>query len=225
MNIDSNFSDNNNTLIIHHYMDYLNLIIQKDIIDTNTIDSNNMAIIEYYKNRIIPESEYFDSYAYIKNMNENVIDNDYIYHFNKYMKMILSNEFRIEIINYNKTYDSIINFITTYYKERIKINSKYFDPYTYVNDSNKNMLVHFSEDEFEQTSDSSEDESEQTSDSSEDESDNDIKQLINKSNNLQKDEYLDEFNETVNNENILLYKKSKMYIERLEMFLDLNDYY
>jgi hypothetical protein len=225
MNIDSNFSDNNNTLIIHHYMDYLNLIIQKDIIDTNTIDSNNMAIIEYYKNRIIPESEYFDSYAYIKNMNENVIDNDYIYHFNKYMKMILSNEFRIEIINYNKTYDSIINFITTYYKERIKINSKYFDPYTYVNDSNKNMLVHFSEDESEQTSDSSEDESEQTSDSSEDESDNDIKQLINKSNNLQKDEYLDEFNETVNNENILLYKKSKMYIERLEMFLDLNDYY
>lgn len=204
MDIEEDNIENKMSLIENIY-NYVEDIINNKIefTDNTTKCSLEKIIKEYYTERNDYDSQYFDPYAYVNDMNEDILENDKInltelfVHFNSYLCKIIDGE-----ISEYESLESIYKLIKFYYNERILPESYYFDSYAFKNNLN-DILDELDISESEYESDSSEDEEEE----------DDI------------DPYLSMFINESNNDDILLYQKNNNFVSKLEHFLSLNKYY
>ena len=221
---------NKKILLIEDFSEYLeNIISDIDKYDDFTIESIKTIIIEYYSDRIDMNSEYFDPYAYVNDMNGDILDNyncekTLFIHFNSYLNKVIDGD-----IMENYTLDSLYKILKFYYYERIIPETHYFDNNAFIKNLNSALddigVSDFSD--YESYSESSEEDNrdennqeDNLSESSEDESNN-----TNQKKDIEIDPYISQFLSKSKNEDILLYKKSNKCIKNLDHFLNLNDYY
>ena len=220
-------SENNNIegkmLLIENIYNYIEDIINNKIEykHDSTINSLKNIIFKYYTERYDYDSNYFDPYAYVNDMNENILDdkdinyNKLFKHFNNYVSKIIDGE-----ITELESLKSIFRIIKFYYNERYDNKSKYFDMYAF----NRNLNNVLDELEYFYMSDSeysnseleiSDSEYESTTEEETDEEDDEI------------DPYLLMFMDESknNNDDVFLYNKSIKPINKLNHFLELNKYY
>ena len=143
-------------------------------------------------------------------MNENILESDNVNdiellnHFNNYISKLIDGD-----ITEVESIISVYKLIKFYYSERIIPESKYFDSYAFKNNLNEIL------DELD-VSDMSETESE---------SETDTESESETTSNVQIDPYLSRFINYSDNDDILLYKKSKNHINNLEKFININKFY
>jgi len=134
-----------------------------------------------------------------------------ISHFKDYLEDVVNGN-----INENSTINSLHTLIKKYYVKRIDIDSKYFDPYAFVNDCND--YINNSEEMYDTTDSSSFEYIDSQSESEESESSTSETEY--------EDSFLNEFyNNNINNNDILLYKKDNSCVSNLNNFIDLNSSY
>jgi len=190
--------------LIENIFNYIESIIKKKIkmSDESSTDSLYKIIIEYYSERMDYDSEYFDPFAYVNDMNENILETEDIdnikvlEHFNNYIEKVIDGD-----ISEYDTIISLYRIIKFYYSERVLTLSKYFDSYAFINDLN---------DVLEELEVSEMSDSEMSEDSSESEEENGVTEV---------DPYLSKFIKKSNNEDILLYQRDNKYIHKLDLFL------
>lgn len=190
--------------LFSNFISYIDIIDDKDEKFTNTIENLSNLIKKYYEFRIDMESEYFDPYAYVNELNptdENIKNMELIYNFKNYIK---------EIIDVSNTETdsiaSVYKILKYYYIERIDVESPYFDEYVFMNDLNDDIaLSDYSDD----------DDDDNTSCSSNDENSDSEKNRT--------DPYIDQFLNNINNDDILLYQKHKInYQDNVLNFIENN---
>ena len=180
------------------------------------------------------DSDYFDPYAYVNDMNDDILERDeldtfyLIQHFIDYLTKIIKGE-----ITELTTIDSLYRIIKFYYYQRIhNINQIiFYDSYAYANDLNDVMqdldISDLSEIETESEDENashlnemnieSDSSAESGSESESEAEDVEIKLV---------DPYLSKFlDNDANNSDILLYQVNSKPIEKLEHFLNLNKFY
>lgn len=188
--------------LFSNFISYVNIINKKDKKFTNTIKNLGILIKKYYEFRIDIESEYFDPYAFVNELNpidENITNIDLIYNFKNYIQEILD-------INNTETETiiSIYQILKYYYNERINVKSPFFDEYAFMNDLNDDVALSDYTDEDETSSSCSDDTS------NEDKDDN-------------IDPYIDQFLNKIDNNDILLYKKNDFnYQDKVLEFMENN---
>ena len=198
--------------LIENIYNYIESITKNkiDINDESSLESLYSIIIEYYNERIDYDSHYFDPYAYVNDMNENIHENEEIdkikllLHFNNYISKLIDGD-----ITEYESIESVYKMIKFYYNDRILPESKYFDSYAFKNDLNEVI-------EELDISDISDSDISQSSDS---ESESDDKGEITL------DPYMLKFINNSQNEDILLYKEKEYHINNLEKFLNFNKFY
>ena len=220
--------------LIENFYKYLKFINknQENITNHSTGNSIYGILIEYYNERMDYDSDYFDPYAYVNDMNDDILEKEeidtfyLIQHFINYLTKIINGE-----ITELTTIDSLYRIIKFYYHQRIILQSNYFDSYAYANDLN-NVIQELDISDLSEIESESEDEnaselnemnlksnscSESSSESESETEDTEIKVV---------DPYLSEFlDNKVNNNDILLYQLNSKPIEKLEHFLNLNKFY
>jgi hypothetical protein len=178
--------------------------------EESSLESLSNIIIEYYNERIDYDSYYFDPYAYVNDMNENILEDENIdkikllLHFNDYVSKVIDGD-----NTEHESIESLYKLIKFYYNDRILPESNYFDSYAFKNDLNSVI----EELDISDISDSEISESE-----SETEETNNKEEIIT-------DPYLDKFINYSKNDDILLYKKKDYHINNLEKFLNINKVY
>mgnify|MGYP001399375642 CR=1 FL=1 len=195
--------------LIENIYNYIESITNNkiDVDDESSMESLYNIIVEYYNERIDYDSNYFDPYAYVNDMNENILEDediDYIkllLHFNNYICKLLDGD-----IIEHESIESVYKMIKFYYNDRILPESKYFDSYAFKNELNEVI------DELD-ISDVSDSDISQSS-----ESESEDKEIV-------LDPYLDKFINYSKNEDILLYKEKEYHINNLEKFLNFNKFY
>ena len=216
--------------LIENFYKYLKFINknQENITNHSTGNSIYGILIEYYNERIDYDSDYFDPYAYVNDMNDDILEREeldtfyLIQHFIDYLTKIIKGD-NTELA----TIDSLYRIIKFYYHQRIILQSNYFDSYAYTNDLNDVLqdldisdlseIESESEDENASQSNEMNTESESSSDSESEPEDVEIKLV---------DPYLSTFvDNDVNKSDILLYQVNSKPIEKLEHFLNLNKFY
>ena len=216
--------------LIENFYKYLKFINknQENITNHSTGNSIYGILIEYYNERIDYDSDYFDPYAYVNDMNDDILEREeldtfyLIQHFIDYLTKIMKGD-NTELA----TIDSLYRIIKFYYHQRIILQSNYFDSYAYTNDLNDVLqdldisdlseIESESEDENASQSNEMNTESESSSDSESEPEDVEIKLV---------DPYLSTFvDNDVNKSDILLYQVNSKPIEKLEHFLNLNKFY
>lgn len=210
-------SINKKISLIENLFNYIERIIKNkfDTKDDTTIQSLNKIIFEYYNERIDYNSDYFDPYAYVNDMNEDILESDdtgdykLLDHFNSYLGNVLDGE-----ITEAYTIDSIYLIIKFYYNERCKPESDYFDSFAFINDLN-DVLDDLG------VSDMSDSESSDNGESSESETESESEEEPE----VKVDPFLSKFINESDNIDILLYQKNNKYIGKLEKFLNINKYY
>jgi hypothetical protein len=207
--------------LIENLFNYIEGIIKNkfDTVDESTIKSLNKIIYQYYNERIDYNSDYFDTYAYVNDMNEDILESDdigdYILldHFNNYIGNVLDGE-----ITEAKTIDSIYLMIKFYYNERCLPTSDYFDSYAFTNDLNE-VLDDLG------VSDISESESSEPESEPEPEPESEPEPEPEPEPEVKVDPFLSKFINENDNSDILLYQKNNKYVGKLEKFLNINKYY
>ena len=198
--------------LIENIYNYIESITSNkiNVDEESTLESLTNIIIEYYNERIDYDSYYFDPYAYVNDMNENILEDENIdkikllIHFNDYIGKIIDGD-----NSENDSIQSVYKLIKFYYFDRILPESNNFDSYAFKNDLNSII----EELDISDVSDSEMSESE-----SETEEESNKEEIIT-------DPYLDNFINNSENNDILLYKKKEYYINNLEKFLDINKVY
>ena len=198
--------------LIENIYNYIESITSNkiNVDEESTLESLSNIIIEYYNERIDYDSYYFDPYAYVNDMNENILEDENIdkikllIHFNDYIGKIIDGD-----NSENDSIQSVYKLIKFYYFDRILPESNNFDSYAFKNDLNSII----EELDISDVSDSEMSESE-----SETEEESNKEEIIT-------DPYLDKFINYSENNDILLYKKKEYYINNLEKFLDMNKVY
>ena len=199
--------------LIENIYNYIESITSNkiNVNEESTLESLSNIIIEYYNERIDYDSYYFDPYAYVNDMNENILEDENIdkikllIHFNDYIGKIIDGD-----NNENDSIQSVYKLIKFYYFDRILPESNNFDSYAFKNDLNSII----EELDISDVSDSEMSESESETETEETNTKEEI--II--------DPYLDKFINYSKNDDILLYKK-EYYINNLEKFLDMNKVY
>ena len=128
--------------LIENFYKYLKFINKNQGNITNHSTGNSIygILIEYYNERMDYDSDYFDPYAYVNDMNDDILERDeldtfyLIQHFIDYLTKIIKGE-----ITELTTIDSLYRIIKFYYHQRIIMQSNYFDSYAYANDLNDVM--------------------------------------------------------------------------------------
>lgn len=198
--------------LIENLFNYNESIVKQkiNVNEESSVESLYNIIFEYYNDRIDYDSTYFDPYAYVNDMNENILESDNVNdmellnHFNNYISKLIDGD-----ITEVESIISVYKLIKFYYSERIIPESKYFDSYAFKNNLNEIL------DELD-VSDMSETESE---------SETDTESESETTSNVQIDPYLSRFINYSDNDDILLYKKSKNHINNLEKFINVNKFY
>lgn len=208
--IDGNI-DNQISLIENIY-NYIESITKNkiNVIEESSIESLYSIIIEYYNERIDYDSNYFDPYAYVNDMNENILESEEIdrikllLHFNDYMSKLMNGD-----ITEQESIESVYKLIKFYYYERVIPESNYFDSYAFKN----NLNIIMEELDVSDISDS-----DISSESETEEETNTTQEII-------KDPFIDKFIHDSKNDDILLYKEKVYHIENLKKFLNINKVY
>ena len=195
--------------LIENIFNYIESITNNkiDVDDESSMESLYSIIIEYYNERIDYDSNYFDPYAYVNDMNENILEDEEIdtiqllIHFNNYLSKLMDGD-----ITEYESIESVYKMIKFYYNDRIIPDSKYFDSYAFKNDLNE-VIVEL---DISDVSDSEESEL----------SESDLE--TNEKEEILVDPYLEKFINNSQNDDILLYGKKKEYVNNLEKFLNIN---
>tara|TARA_B100001121_G_scaffold309769_1_gene337832 strand:+ start:1748 stop:2383 length:636 start_codon:yes stop_codon:yes gene_type:complete len=198
--------------LIENIFNYIESITNNkiDVDDESSMESLYSIIIEYYNERIDYDSNYFDPYAYVNDMNENILEDEEIdtiqllIHFNNYLSKLMDGD-----ITEYESIESVYKMIKFYYNDRIIPDSKYFDSYAFKNDLNE-VIVEL---DISDVSDSEESEL----------SESDLE--TNEKEEILVDPYLEKFINNSQNDDILLYGKKKEYVNNLEKFLNINKIY
>ena len=186
--------------LIENIYNYIESITSNkiNVNEESTLESLSNIIIEYYNERIDYDSYYFDPYAYVNDMNENILEDENIdkikllIHFNDYIGKIIDGD-----NNENDSIQSVYKLIKFYYFDRILPESNNFDSYAFKNDLNSII----EELDISDVSDSEMSESESETETEETNTKEEI--II--------DPYLDKFINYSKNDDILLYKKRILY--------------
>ena len=198
--------------LIENIYNYIESITKNkiNVIEESSIESLYSIIIEYYNERIDYDSNYFDPYAYVNDMNENILESEEIdrikllLHFNDYMSKLMNGD-----ITEQESIESVYKLIKFYYYERVIPESNYFDSYAFKN----NLNVIMEELDVSDISDS-----DISSESETEEETNTTQEII-------KDPFIDKFIHGSKNDDILLYKEKVYHIENLKRFLNINKVY
>ena len=198
--------------LIENIFNYIESITNNkiDVDDESSMKSLYSIIIEYYNERVDYDSNYFDPYAYVNDMNENILEDEEIdtiqllIHFNNYLSKLMDGD-----ITEYESIESVYKMIKFYYNDRIIPDSKYFDSYAFKNDLNE-VIVEL---DISDVSDSEESEL----------SESDLE--TNEKEEILVDPYLEKFINDSQNDDILLYGKKKEYVNNLEKFLNINKIY
>ena len=229
--------------LIENFYDYVDNV--DDINPENNIDltisSLTQIIKEYYISRIDMESDYFDPFAYVNEMNEDMVNEmdckKLFNHFLTYILKVMDGH-----ITDSVTINSLYNFIKYYYDERIDQVSRYYDNNAFMTDAN-NIIEELGVSDFSDYETSDDDNelpsyeesqnndsrsiksasSSENGDTTDEESSSEEEN--NTDNNVNTDPYLNKFLNESENSDILLYKKNTNIEKHLEKFLRVNEYY